>query len=113
MKPKKEMLRRNTVFGTQIKLRWGQTKHPSNPDSLQSAFIFNTENNFESSADAAITSLFTTSFRSLLNTENTMGKKKSIILTNGWRQNMKKHIFKLGQKKKRDLNNQKNFIFRD
>lgn len=113
VKPKQEMLWRNIIFRIQKKPCWGQIKHPSNPHSLQSAFIFNTENNFVSSADAAITSLFTSSFRSLLNTENTMGKKESIILTNGWRQNMKKHIFKLGQKKKRDLSNQKNLIFRD
>lgn len=78
VKSKQEILRRNTIFRTQKKPHWGQTKHPpSNPDSLQSAFIFNTENNFVSSADAAITSLFNTSFRSLLNTENTMGKKRT------------------------------------
>lgn len=43
----------------------------------------------------------TTSFRSLLNTENTMEKKESIILPNGWRQKMKKHAFKLRQRKEK------------
>jgi len=54
--------------------------------------------------------LFTISFRSLLNTENTREKNELCSLSDEYKI-WKCHTFKL--RKKKDLNNQKKFIFRE